>query len=178
MRSSSIRVTFVYCSYKAQADQSIRDLLAAVLKQIAQAQSSPLEPIQDLYEKHVREGTRPSVEDISKTLQDVLTNKFTVYLVIDAIDECRDSDGTRGLFLAKLRDLQSKTDLRLMVTSRWIPDISSEFQSALTLEVQATEEDVKRFVNGQIHRLPRCIQRDVALQTMMQDKITGAVGGM
>jgi hypothetical protein len=65
-----------------------------------------------------------------------------------------------------------------MTTSRFIPDVVSEFETALRLEVQASDEDVKRFVAGQIYRLPKCIQRDTTLQELVQDKIIEAVNGM
>ena len=178
VQSSTIGVTYVYCNYKAQEEQGTNNLLAAILKQLVQARSSLMEPVERLYAQHVNQGTRPSVDDIFNALLDVLVKFSAVYVVIDAVDECRDSDGTRRLFLAKLQDLQAKTDLRIMVTSRMIPDIINEFKTALRLEVRASDEDVKRFVAGQVQRLPRCIQRDAALQKMVQDKITEAVSGM
>jgi len=177
-QSSSIGVAYVYCNYKAQEEQDTNNLLAAILKQLVQARPSLIEPVEQLHVEHTKRGTRPSVDEIFAALQSVLAKFSAVYVVIDALDECRDSDGTRRLFLAKLQDLQAKTDLRLMITSRFIPDIVDEFKTALRLEVQASEEDVKRFVAGQIYRLPKCIQRDTALQEMMQDKIIEAVSGM
>lgn len=65
-----------------------------------------------------------------------------------------------------------------MATSRFLPEIVDWFNKALKLEVQAEKEDVKRFVAGQICRLPRCIQRDSALQEVVQEKIVEAVDGM
>lgn len=178
VQSSSIGIAYVYCNYKAQEEQGTSNLLAAILKQLVQARPSLVDPVNRLYMQHVNQGTRPSVEDIFKALLDVLAKFSAVHVVIDAVDECRESDGTRNLFLAKLRDLQAKTDLRIMFTSRMIPDIVNEFKTALRLEVRASDEDVKRFIAGQVHRLPRCIQRDAALQRMVQDKLTEAVSGM
>ena len=102
----------------------------------------------------------------------------TVYIVVDALDECQDSDGTRRQFLTQLQMLQVGTDLRLMITSRFIPDLVNRLREALTLEVRASSEDVRRFIAGQFHRLPNCIQRDTALQGIIQDKVTEAVDGM
>lgn len=65
-----------------------------------------------------------------------------------------------------------------MATSRFIPEIVDEFREALKLEVQASKEDVKRYVVSQMHRLPKCIQGDPKLQDMVQDKIVEAVDGM
>ncbi|KAF2182128.1 hypothetical protein K469DRAFT_586866 [Zopfia rhizophila CBS 207.26] len=117
-----------------------------------------------------------SVARFRGALRDVLVRCSPVYIVIDALDECQDS--TRRQFLAKLRDLQAGRDIRLMATPRFMPEIEDAFREALWLEVQASEEDVKHFVAGQTYRLPRCIQRDPALQDMVQDKIVEAVDGM
>ncbi|CAI6225932.1 unnamed protein product [Periconia digitata] len=65
-----------------------------------------------------------------------------------------------------------------MTTSRFIPEIMNTFERALRLEVLASEKDVKRFVAGQMYRLPRCIQHDDTLQTMVQDQIAKAVDGI
>ena len=176
VRSNTIGVGYVYCSYKAQLNQS--ELLAAILKQLAQARPTITEPIEGLYKKHVDRGTRPSSEEILRVLQSVLSTYSSAYIVVDALDECPDQDGTRHQFLAKIRDLQSKTDLRLMATSRFIPDIFCEFSAPLTLEIRASGEDVKRFVAGQIHRLPKCIQRDDTLRRTVQDEVTQAADGM
>lgn len=153
-------------------------MLAAILKQLVQARPSIIEPVERLHQQHTGQGTRPSLDEISSALRDVLVHYPTVHIVIDALDECRDTDGARRQFLARLRELQAGRDVRLMATSRFIPEIVDEFREALRLEVQASEEDVKRFVVGQTYRLPKCIQRDSALQNMVQDKIVEAVGGM
>ncbi|OCK92309.1 ankyrin, partial [Cenococcum geophilum 1.58] len=176
MQSSSIGVAFVYCNYKAQEEQDAISLLAAILKQL-QAQTSLVEPVERLHQQHASRGTKPSFDEIIGALGSVLANYSTVYVVIDALDECR-NNGTRHQLLAKLRDLQAGTDLRLMITSRFIPEIVDELKEELRLEVQASDEDVKRFVAGQIYRLPKCIQRDSALQGMVQEKIVKAVDGM
>jgi hypothetical protein len=178
VQCSDIGVAYVYCNYKAQKKQDAASLLAAILKQLVQARPSIVEPAEQLHMKHVSRGTKPSTDEIFGALHSVLAKFSTVHFVVDALDECRNSDGTRRRFLAQLRALQAATDLRLMVTSRHIPDIVDEFREALTLEVRASEEDVRRFVAGQIYRLPNCIQRDPALHGMVQNKVAEAVDGM
>ncbi|MCJ1468158.1 hypothetical protein MMC07_006786 [Pseudocyphellaria aurata] len=175
-----IGVAYVYFNYKAQVNQNASSLLAAILKQLVQSRPSLAEPIEHLHMQHADRGTKPSLEEIFGALQTVLANHSIVYIAIDALDECPNRDGTRRQFLAKLRDLQGKNriDLRLVVTSRFIPDILADFSAALTLEVRASDEDVKRFVAGQTDRLPGCIRRDKILQGMVQDKIVQAVDGM
>lgn len=82
------------------------------------------------------------LEEIFRVLQFVLNHYPSVY-VIDAVDECPDKGGTYSQLLAKLRDLQCKRDLRLMVTSRFILDIVAEFKLVPMLEVRASDADVE-----------------------------------
>ena len=178
VQSSSHGVAYVYCNYKAREKQNTSRILAAILKQLVQARLSLVDPVERLHKQHADRGTRPSPDEVFSVLQDVLVHYSTVYIVVDALDECLDSDGTWRQFLAKLRDLQAGRDVRLMATSRFIPEIVDYFNEGLKLEVQASEEDVKRFVAGQIRRLPKCVQRDPALQEVIQKKIVETVDGM
>jgi hypothetical protein len=177
-RSDSIGIAYIYCNYKEQADQNTASLVAAILKQLAHSQPSIPEPVSRLYEHHSRRKTRPSLEEIFSALQSVLRNYSAAYVVVDSLDECSDREGTSSRILNKIRDLQKETDLHLMVTSRFIPEIVEEFKHTPRLEVRATAADVRRFVAGKIYELPKCIQRDKELQELVQDKITQAVDGM
>ena len=53
-----------------------------------------------------------------------------------------------------------------------------DLEKGSKLEVRASEEDVKRYIAGEIYRLPICIQRDSSLQDMVKDKIVEATDGM
>jgi Cdc6-like AAA superfamily ATPase len=175
-QKSSLGVAYVYCNYKARGEQDVSSLLAAILKQLVQGRLSTVQHIEQLHQKHAGRGTKPSLDEIYSTLRDVLARYPTVYIVIDALDECQ--EGTRRQFLAKLRDLQAVQDIRLMATSRFVPDIEDAFGEASRLEVRASGEDIKRFTDGQLYRLPACIQRNTTLQEMVQEHIANAVDGM
>jgi hypothetical protein len=176
--SDDIRLAYIYCNYKSGVGTDSVSLLSALLKQLVQSSSAIDIPIKNLYEQHIRRGTRPSFQEISTALQEVSKSFSTVYIIIDALDECPKADGTRSQLLTKLKDLQKVVDLRLMVTARPIPDIEVEFRLFPILEIRASDTDVKRFVRGQIARLPSCIQRDNQLQGTLEDKIVEAVDGM
>lgn len=168
----------MYFNYKAREEQDVSRMLAAILKQLVQARPLLMGPVEQLHKQHADRGTRPSPDEVFNALQDVLSQYSAVHIVVDALDESRDDNGTWLQFLARLRDLQTGRDVRLMATSRFIPEIVAWFNEALKLEVQASKEDVKRFVAGQIYRLPKCIQNDPVLQEIVQEKIMEAVDGM
>jgi hypothetical protein len=133
----------------------------------------------DLYSKYLS-GGRPSLQEIVKTLHSVLDDYSSVYLVIDALDECPERDGTRSQLLTKIQDLQkeAKADLHLMATSRFIKVIEEEVKPATRIEVRASEEDVKKFVAGQMYRIRGVVKNDIKLEDLVRDKIAQTVDGM
>lgn len=178
MPNEDIGVAYIYFDYKKQADQKPIHLAASILKQLTQERPSVAEPVATLYDSHADRRTRPSFEEILGALRVVVSNRSKVYVVVDALDECLDHDGSRSRLLAMLRNLQSKGNFSLMATSRFIPEVVQQFRGSLMLEVRACDSDVECFVAGQIYRLPRCVQRDDELQEAIKTGISKAVDGM
>ncbi|KAH7191132.1 hypothetical protein DER44DRAFT_103212 [Fusarium oxysporum] len=52
------------------------------------------------------------------------------------------------------------------------------FKDSITLEIRATDEDVRRYVHNNISRLPASIRRSPELQTEVTRAIVDSVGGM
>ena len=177
-RSNDIGVAYLFCNYKAQADQSATSLLAALLKQLVQSRPDMAAPVTHIYDQHSKQRTRPSLNDIFRALQSVCSNYAVIHIIVDALDECADKDGARGRLIHILRELQASADVRLMFTSRFIPEITQKFCSNPMLEIRASKEDVGRFVVGRMPSLPNCIQRDDELKRAVQNKIVEAVDGM
>ncbi|OCK73256.1 hypothetical protein K432DRAFT_340557, partial [Lepidopterella palustris CBS 459.81] len=168
-------LAYIFCNYKEQGEQKASILLAAILRQLVQARRSIPATVSQLHNHHITRGTTPSPQEIFRTLLSILEDYSRVYVVIDALDECLDSQ-----LLIKIRHLQTKarTDLHLMATSRFIPEIEQNFAGALRLEIRASENDVRTFVASQMYRLPDFVQDDVELPGIVQDIITQAVDGM
>jgi Cdc6-like AAA superfamily ATPase len=177
-RSEDIGVAYLFCNYKAQLEQTAATLLATVLKQLVQSRPGLAAPVIRMYEDHQKQRSRPSLDEIFEALQSVCSAYHTVYLVVDALDECTDQDGVRNQLVNKLRELEARTNTHLMFTSRFIPEVTEKFKSEPTLEVRASDQDVRRYVASQLPRLPRCVQRDSGLARDIQDRVVEAVDGM
>jgi len=177
-QKDNIGVASVYCNYKAQESQTTTDLVAAILKQLVQERPSFGGPVAALYERHADRRTRPSLDELLTALNSVSSCYSKVYIVLDGLDECLDSDGTRSELLAKLRSLQTKIDISLMATSRFVPKVVQFFEGFPMLEIRASDADVKQFVAGQMSQLPNCVRRNIDLQVEIQDWIVQAVDGM
>ncbi|KFY05234.1 hypothetical protein O988_00146, partial [Pseudogymnoascus sp. VKM F-3808] len=177
-QGDNVGVAYIYCNYKRQETQTATNLLAAILKQLVQERPLYGELVAALYKRHADRRTRPSLEEIRTALNSVIHNYSKAYIIIDALDECTDIDGTRSELLTILRSLQAKTNTSLMATSRFNATIELSFNEFPMLEIRASDEDVTRFVAGHIHRLPKCVQHDPELQAEIQDRIVQAVDGM
>lgn len=175
-QNKSHGVVYVYCDYLVQKEQDASSMLRAIVKQLVQGRYSARQSIEKLHERDAHKGTNTSPDEIYSALRDVVERYSYVHIVVDALDECHGA--AHHQLLTKLDGLQAEYDLRLMATSRFIPEIEDKFRGALRLEVQASEQDVRRFVASQIYRLPACIQRNATLQEIVQDGISKAVYGM
>jgi hypothetical protein len=64
------------------------------------------------------------------------------------------------------------------VTSRFFPEITEPFVRSVTLEIRASAEDVRRYVNSYISRLPLFVGRNPDLQEKIRTEIVKAVNSM
>jgi hypothetical protein len=98
---------------------------------------------------------------------------------IDALDECPENNGTRESFLAEIRKLQ--TNIHLLITSRHISTIEREFEKVAQVGIQASGEDIRRYLEGWIEsggRLVCLIKVDLALQATIVNIIVENAKGM
>ena len=176
----SIGIAYIYCNYQRQHEQAIDDLLASLLKQLAQCQPSLPAAVRDLYSQHKTKRTRPSTKELSSTLQTMAdASKFSrLYIIVDALDECQASNGCRQQFLSELFSLQIKVRANIFATSRFIPEITGKFSSCMSLEIRASKEDIKRYLNSHISQLPAFVVQNNDLQEEIITGIVNAADGM
>ena len=132
------------------------------------------------YRRHLSRRTRPNLEEMTGLLIDELVLHERTYLVIDALDECPEGDGTRQSFLKVLRDLR-RLNISIMLTSRFDMSIRHEFGAGPSLGISADNYDIRTFIqyNLQRHRrLEKFIQRDPTLQEKIIQTIVQNAQGM
>jgi len=173
--SDQVGVAYAYCSYRLQADQDALSLLTSLLRQLVQGRILLAGPVERLYNIHRKPKTRPSLTDISDALKQVCESSSTTYIVMDALDELEDRDVVRKQVLSRISDLQTRANVRLMVTTRSIPAIIQHFKSASRLEVRANRADVENYIAGRISEFPKYVQ---LLGVKIKEEMSDAVDGM
>lgn len=172
----SIGIAYLYCNFRRKEEQKAQDLLASLLKQLSQGRSSLPDSVQSLYDKHEGKRTRPSLDEISRTLQSVASIYSRVVIIVDALDECQVSDGCRMTFLTEIFSLQTKTGANLFTTSRSIPEITERFRGNITFEIRAHDEDVRQYLDGRISQPGQKLLQ--SYREEIKTEITKAVDGM
>ncbi|KAL8820153.1 MAG: hypothetical protein Q9223_001570 [Gallowayella weberi] len=148
-KSQNVAIAYVYCVHNAE-HQSASNFLGNLLGQLALQSPTFPEDIKSCHKQHSRNGTRPALSDLSRLLASQVQLFDKVFVLVDALDECPDHDGTRASFLSNVYELPAST--KLMVTSRDLPSIASLFKDDLRLDIRAREEDVKLFIESQMEQ--------------------------
>jgi hypothetical protein len=125
----TIGIAYIYCNFWRKDDQKAEDLLASLLKQLAQEWPSLPDIVKDLYSRHKDKRTRPLLEEISRALQSVAAMYSRVFVIVDALDECQVSDSCR------LINLQVRSGTNIFATSRFIPEITEKFNGSIFVEM-------------------------------------------
>ena len=178
IHDQSIAVACVYCNYKDKLAQTTANLLANIWMQIRQ--KGGLYPeVEELYASSVSKGssTRPRLDDVIKILKAEVERHANVYVVIDALDECEPAYRLR--LLTELKALQPK--LKLMVTSRYFDAFGADMGIDTDVEILASDEDIKRYVQERVSttpRLGRWIAADSSLQATIETKVIEAAQNM
>ena len=171
-------IAYLYCNFRRLDEQKIDYLLASLLKQLAECQPSLPASVKDLYDRHRTKRTRPSIDEILRSIQSVVTAYTRVFIIIDALDECQVSNGCQAKLLSEMFSLQEKFGANLLATSRYIPEITEKFNGSLRLEIRASNQDVQRYLDGHMSQLPGCVLRNSDLKNEIRSDIIKAVDGM
>ncbi|KAM4054568.1 ankyrin repeats (3 copies) domain-containing protein [Hirsutella rhossiliensis] len=153
---------------------------ASLLKQLAENQPSLPESVTELYQRHRMMRTRPSMDEVRRALHSLAADLSSsrLFIVIDALDECPASNGCRSQFIENVFQVQNTSRANVFATSRNIPEITDKFKKCISLEIHASDHDVRQYLDGHMYRLPAFAKRDQKLQEEIKNGIVLAVKGM
>ena len=98
-----------------------------------------------------------------------------VFVIVDAIDEYSASADCRTKIISGLFDLQN-LGANVFVTSRFIPEITSKFEGGAWLEIRASDDDIRRYVDARISQAESALLRGMRAEAT--SGIANAADGM
>ncbi|KAJ7263405.1 ankyrin repeat-containing domain protein [Mycena rebaudengoi] len=170
-------VAVLYLDHKAPAEaHSPRNLLAAIWQQLVVKKPIP-SAVHTLYNRHYAQGTCLSLEETYSMLYSAIQGFSGIFIVVDALDEY--PEGERDTLLRYLWSLGPAA--RLLLTSR--PHVSCDhvIPDIAIVEIRATEEDIRKYVEGRIEKSPRLsrhIDKSPTLRDSIEENIVKRSDGM
>ncbi|KID97502.1 ankyrin repeat protein, partial [Metarhizium majus ARSEF 297] len=170
---TTIGLAYIYFNFRS--DHKAEDLVKSLLKQLSQPFSTLPDAVKGLYKEFRNKVRGPSYPEILKTLQSVAAMYSKLFLVVDALDECPTSDCCRDTFISETLALQAATGANIFATSRHVPEIAEKFMGALSLEIRANDEDVRKYVEDHISDMQFPV--NTGLREIIKTVIVEAVDG-
>ncbi|MCJ1282616.1 hypothetical protein MMC26_001941 [Xylographa opegraphella] len=170
-----VRVCYIYCSYKEHENHTTVGLIGNFLLQLIQRQNRFSDDIVTLYDKMKLTRAKPQLGELASLLHGEIQQLHKVFFVIDALDECLET--IRYTFLEEL----VKSGAQLMVTSRYLSVVEHDFKFSARLEVRASDEDVRKYVEARMtneRRMARHVRGDHTLSTKIVETLVESAQGM
>lgn len=176
--AADLPVTFIYCNYKRQSEQSAKHMLSSILRQIIDIQPAVPKPVRDFYTSHTTKRTTPLSGEIRQALEAVSKDLRGLTIIVDALDECETR--ARREFLSAVEMLRQQCKVRLLATSRPLPPVYSHysFLDKPILEVKASNEDLEKYIRSRASELhSRVMSKPDLLEELVASTVS-ATGGM
>ncbi|KAJ7336844.1 hypothetical protein DFH08DRAFT_749106, partial [Mycena albidolilacea] len=172
----NIGVACIYLNHKEAEDHTPAKLLAGLWRQLILDKHIGSHA-KKLYQQHRKTDTSLSVQDVFEVLHNSLQKFSRVYIIVDAVDEYPETK--RNTLLAYLGLMGPKVNLMIMSRPHITPD--SSLPNLHTLEIQANNDDIWKYVDERIkssQSLLKYLQEEPDLEREIHSNITHSVDGM
>ena len=150
----NIAVAAFYCDFVSQQDQTINNIVGAILKQLV-GRGEIAEDIREAFQKAKKEvgGRGPRLVDLVGILRTTVASLPRVFICIDALDECLPK--CLPELLESLRDtVRESPSTRIFLTGR--PHVREDIQRYLTravvIPISPNTDDIRNFLEMKLGR--------------------------
>lgn len=184
IRKSYQDTLYFYFDFNDAQKQTLENMIRSLADQLYNKKTSVRKHLDALYSFCDDGKSQPDIESLGKTLQTMVQKGGEVWIVLDALDECRTRRGqpTKGL-LSWIHEFRvSQTNARFIVTSRREQDIKSCIETwphciPIALESDLVADDIRKYVATRVKEQGRWHPRP-DLQKEMESTLTAKAYGM
>ena len=149
-----VAVTGLYCDFLAQQEQTVTNMIGAILKQLVGRGDIPKE-VREAFEKGKREfgGRGLLLAEMMEMLRITLVSLSQVFICIDALDECLPKHLPE--LLESLRDIVRESPMtRIFLTGRphVVGTIQRYFTKAVVIPVSPNADDIRNYIEMKLDR--------------------------
>jgi hypothetical protein len=187
-RAGLVSLAYYYFDFRDDKKKDLRGLVSSLLVQLCHQSDSYCDVVSKFYSKHAKESSSPSDAALVLCLEGILKlpGQTSVYLIVDALDECPTTSGmpsARENVLKLVRQLTSKyPNLRVCITSRFEPDLSVVLEPLSSRSISlhnesGQKEDIASYIKSVVDTDPkmqtwRAGDRELVINVLI-DKVDG-----
>ena len=174
-------VAYFYFDFQTHEKQLFQNLLHSTVVQLFRQQGHVATIVEEQYNGCGRARSRPTVQDtlfILRRIIDIVAR--SVYVVVDALDECRD----RRSLLEGMKEIRSwnQGNLHIFVTSRRETEIEDVLSYLVTdtisLEESVVDKDILTYVRYQLQNDVRLSKWSEKIQEEIETALVNGANGM
>jgi hypothetical protein len=179
-----------YCDFREGQKRDLHGLLSSLLVQFSHQSDSYCDVLSEFYMEHAKGSKHPSDDALVKCLKEILKlpEQAPVYLVLDALDECRITSSMpspREKVLMLLEELINSQipNLRICITSRPEIDIKAvldplTFRSIALHDAIGQMEDIDNYIRSIVSTDPIMRKWKAADKQLVIEVLTNKADGM
>ena len=174
------KVIYFYFDFQVEEKQLVLGLLSAIVVQALEQSKHILKTLGEFYGSHLSGFTKPTIQASIQIVRKILNELPPVYLVIDALDECKE----RKRLLAFLVELRrwNETNIHVLVTSRREIDIENALgpiaTQKISLEESVVDEDILTYVRHQLQHDPDLMKWPEEMRKDIETTLLEGANGM
>ena len=183
-------LAFFYCDFREDQKKDLRGLLSSLLVQLSHQSDSYCDILFNFYSEHDEGSRHPGDDELARCLTDLLKlpGHASVYLIVDALDECSNTSAVRSprekvLNLIEELIKSQFPNLRICVTSRPETDIKYVLDTLTFFSVSLHDErgqmgDIEEYIKSVIYTHPKNRRWKAEHKQLVVDVLTSKADGM
>jgi hypothetical protein len=144
--ASDGKICLAYAYIRDGTPLTVRDILEAFVKQIAERHADMLTLVESFYAKHDREQTRPGQHEFLRLLASFVKQGKACFIVLDGLNESPVAQQH------ELLECPASLDARLFITSIPMKQLQDDFPQAEFFDIAAHPSDIELHVSKTIRR--------------------------
>ncbi|KAJ7835381.1 ankyrin repeat-containing domain protein [Mycena olivaceomarginata] len=174
-RQPRTAIAYFYFDFRDEKSQRVKIMLQSIILQLSAQSSNSYSALERVHESSQGQ-TLPTYNKLLGILEELLSDFTQTYIVLDALDECNEADHLVQ-FIARLQDWTTRP-LHLLFTSQPRKIFAEPFEGALlvVLTPDITHQDIRRFINSELHSLSHLTRRICAEE--IAEKVVVKSNGM
>ena len=182
METSENAAVYFFCDYKTPETQVPANVIASLVRQLAQQEEACFDVVEKYYRKRTSRGSQWSLPT-SEVLADLFVEMSYCFsncmVIVDGIDECGKDQAEVVELLSGLRE-RSDT-IKMIVLSRNEREIGDYMSNFENVSIAAASSDIRLYVAAEIERrinAKKLRLRNSALKEEIMDKLIDGAQGM